>query len=122
MDVRRDQHGIEAAAGNRRVQPPWADLATAFLYRLTEKHDLDETEFLVDAGGYLTALARHELSGQLNYSERNHVEKLFQTVSMRTDHFYSFWRANPTSAHRWLRRFRHHITTIDRIRRSMVER
>jgi transposase-like protein len=28
------------------------DPAAAFLHRLTEKHDLAETEFLVDAGSY----------------------------------------------------------------------
>ncbi|WP_255191956.1 IS6 family transposase [Natronobeatus ordinarius] len=84
------------------------DPAAAFLHRLIEKHEIDEAEFLVDAGGYLTALARHELSGQLNYSDRNHVEKWFQTVSMRIDRFHSFWRGSPASARRWLRRFRHH--------------
>ena len=52
------------------------DPASAFLHRLTEKHEVSDTEFLVDAGGYLTALARRELSGQLGYSERNLVEKL----------------------------------------------
>ncbi|WP_114578994.1 IS6 family transposase [Saliphagus sp. LR7] len=82
--------------------------AAAFLHRLDEKHEIDETEFLVDAGGYLTALARRELSGHLDYSDRNHVEKWFQTVSMRLDRFHSFWRGSPASARRWLRRFRHH--------------
>lgn len=53
------------------------DPAAAFLHRLTEKYDVANTEFLVDAGGYLTALARRELSGQLNYTERNHIEKWF---------------------------------------------
>ncbi|ELY56422.1 transposase [Natronococcus jeotgali DSM 18795] len=84
------------------------DPAAAFLHRLTEKHDIDDTEFLVDAGGYLTALSRHDLSGHLNYSDRNTIEKLFQTVSMRIDRFHSFWRGSPASARRWLRRFRHH--------------
>ena len=84
------------------------DPAAAFLHRLTEKHDVSETEFLVDAGGYLTALFRHELSGQLNYTERNHIEKWFQTVTMRIDRFHSFWRGSQASARRWLRRFRHH--------------
>jgi putative transposase len=84
------------------------DPAAAFLHRLTEKHDVNDTEFLVDGGGYLTALARHELSGQLNYSTRNHIEKWFQTVAMRIDRFHSFWRGSPASARRWLRRFRHH--------------
>ncbi|WP_252698660.1 IS6 family transposase [Natronosalvus vescus] len=84
------------------------DPAAAFLHRLEEKHDLDDTAFLVDAGGYLTSLARRKLSGQLDYIERNHIEKWFQTVSMRIDRFHSFWRGSPASARRWLRRFRHH--------------
>jgi transposase-like protein len=84
------------------------DPAAAFLHRLTEKHDVSDTEFLVDAGGYLTALFRHELSDQLDYRERNHIEKWFQTVSMRIDRFHSFWRGSQSSARRWLRRFRHH--------------
>ena len=57
-------------------------------------HDVADTKFLVDGAGYLTALARRELSGQLNYSERNHIETWFQTVSMRIDRFHSFWRGS----------------------------
>ena len=83
-------------------------LRTAFLHRLTEKHDVSDTEFLVYGGGYLTALFRHDLSGQLDYEERSHIEKWFQTVSMRIDRFHSFWRGSQASAQRWLRRFRHH--------------
>jgi transposase-like protein len=81
---------------------------TAFLHRLTEKHDVTDAEFLVDAGGYLTALFRHDLSGRLEYRERNHIEKWFQTVAMRIDRFHSFWRGSQASARRWLQRFRHH--------------
>ncbi len=66
------------------------DPAATFLHRLTEKHDVADTEFLVDAGGYLTSLARRELSGQLNYNERNHIEKWLQTVAMWIDRFHSF--------------------------------
>jgi putative transposase len=84
------------------------DPAAAFLHRLTKKHDVSNAEFLVDAGGYLTALFRHDLSGQLDYKERNHIEKWFQTVSMRIDRFHSFWQGSQSSARRWLRRFRHH--------------
>jgi transposase-like protein len=84
------------------------DPAAAFLHRLTEKHDVSDTEFLTDAGGYLTALARLNLRGGPNYSERNLIEKWFQTVTMRIDRFHSFWRGSPASARRWLRRFRHH--------------
>ena len=43
------------------------DSVTAFLHRLTEKHDLSEVVFLVDGYDYLTALSRLRLSDQLNY-------------------------------------------------------
>jgi putative transposase len=33
--------------------------------------------------GYLTALAKTNLSGHLDYTDRNIVEKLFQTFTMR---------------------------------------
>ena len=84
------------------------DPAAAFLHRLTEKHEVADATFLVDAGGYLTALFRHNLSAQLSYSERNYIEKWFQTVAMRIERFHSFWRGSPASAARWLRRFRYH--------------
>ncbi|SEP31113.1 DDE domain-containing protein [Halorientalis persicus] len=74
--------------------------AAAFLHRLTEKHDVSDTEFLVDAGGYLTALVRQKLSGQLNYTDRNHIEKWFQTVTMRIDRFHIFWRGSQASTKR----------------------
>ena len=83
------------------------DPAAAFLHRLTEKHKVSDTEFLTDAGGYLTPLARLDLRGVLNYSERNLVEKWFQTVVMRIERFHSFWRESSQRT-RWLRRFRHH--------------
>jgi transposase-like protein len=51
------------------------DPAAAFLHRLTQKHNVADTVFLVDAGGYLTALSRHDLSGRLDYRIRNHIEK-----------------------------------------------
>ena len=81
------------------------DPVSAFLHRLTTKHEVSDTESLVNAGRYLTALARRELSGQLNYTERNLIEKLFQTVAMRIDCFHSFWRGSPASARRWPCRF-----------------
>jgi len=84
------------------------DPAAAFLHRVEEKHDVADAEFLVDAAGYLTALVRYELSGQLEYRERNHIEKWFQTVSMRIDRFHAIWRGSPKSARRWAQRFRHH--------------
>ena len=76
------------------------DPAAAFLHRLTEKHDVSDAEFLVDGSGHLTALVRHDLSGHLDCSERNHIEKWFQTVSMRIDRFHSFWRGSQSGARR----------------------
>jgi transposase-like protein len=32
--------------------------AAAFLHRLTEDHEVSDTDFFVDGGGYLTALTR----------------------------------------------------------------
>jgi transposase-like protein len=70
------------------------DPAAAFLHRLTQKDDVADSVFLVDAGGYLTALSRHDLSGRLDYRIRNHIGKWFQTVTMRIDLFHSFWRGS----------------------------
>ena len=95
---------LEVDVTSRRGTDP----AAAFLESLAELHDLDDTEFLVDGMGYLTALARHRLSGQLDYTDPNHIEKWFQTVAMRIDRFHSFWRGSQASARRWLRRFRYH--------------
>jgi len=84
------------------------DPAEQFSRELKEKHRVSDAEFLVDGMGYLTALARTDLGGELNYTDRNIVEKLFQTLSMRIDRFHAFWRGSPKSARRWLQRFRHH--------------
>ena len=54
------------------------DPAAAFIHRLTETHDVSETEFLVDGFGYTTALSRLGLSGHRDYTDRNHIEKWFQ--------------------------------------------
>ena len=58
------------------------DPAEQFLDDLKENHRVSDAEFLVDGMGYLTALARTDLSGELNYTDRNIVEKLFQTYTM----------------------------------------
>jgi transposase-like protein len=71
---------LEIDAFSRRGTDP----AAGFLHRLTEKHDVANIEFLVDAAGYLTALAYRELNGQLDYRERNHIEKWFHTVTIGT--------------------------------------
>lgn len=63
---------------------------TAFLHRSPEKHDVSDAEFLIDAGGYLIAPFRHDLSGRPDYRERNQIKKLFQTVSILTNRFHLF--------------------------------
>ena len=44
--------------------------------------------------GYLTALVKTELLGDLNYSERSIVEKLFQTYTMRVGRFHETWNGS----------------------------
>ena len=78
------------------------DPAAEFLRELKEKHRVSDAEFLVDGMGYLTALARTGLDGDLNYSDRNIVEKLFQTVTMRLSRFHEIWNGSQASAERWL--------------------
>lgn len=81
--------------GRRGVGP-----AAAFLRRLAGHHAVASADVLVDAGSYLTALARHECSGHLEYTTQNHIETWFQTVAMRIDRFHAAWRGSPTSARR----------------------
>jgi len=73
------------------------NLAAAFLHRLQQKHDLADTEFLVDGYGYLTALSRLGLSGHLDYTDRNHIEKWFHTLKMRIDRFHHSWVGSQSS-------------------------
>ena len=75
---------------------------TAFLRELKEKHHVSDAEFLVDGIGYLTALAKTDLLGDLNCSERNIVEKLLQTYTMRVERFHETWNGGQSSAERWL--------------------
>jgi putative transposase len=51
--------------------------------------------------GSLTALAQTNLSGDRSYSDRNIVEKLFQTFTMRIDRFHETWNGSQASVERW---------------------
>ncbi|MCF2208079.1 IS6 family transposase [Halobacterium salinarum] len=84
------------------------DPAAAFLSGLTEKHDLSEAEFLVDQFGYRTALARLGLSGRVNYTDRNLIEKWFHTLKMRIDRFHTSWVGSRASVREWLEQFVHY--------------
>lgn len=76
---------LDIAVFGRRGTNPTA----AFLQKLTEKHDCSQATFLVDGYGYLTALSRLDVSGRLDYVDRNQIEKWFHTLKMRLDRFHS---------------------------------
>ena len=86
----------------RLSQNRGTDPATTFLRELKAEHRVSDAEFLVDGMGYLTALAKTDLLGDLNYSDRNIVEKLFQTYTMRVGRFHETWNGSQPSAERWL--------------------
>ncbi|ELY99876.1 transposase [Natrialba aegyptia DSM 13077] len=102
------------------------DPAAAFLQKLREKHDLSEAEFLVDQCGYRTALSRVGLSGRVNYTDRNLIEKWFHTLKMRTDRFHNSWVGSRASVRECLEQFVHYYNhqrpyqTLDR--KTPVER
>ena len=87
------------------------DPAAAFLSRLAEHHDLSEAELLVDSFGYRTALSRLGLSGQVEYSGRNRIERWFQTLKQRTERFDTTWIGGPANIRRRLKRFVHYYNT-----------
>ena len=82
------------------------DPAAAFLHGLTEKHDVEDAVFLVDGFGYSTALSRLGLSGRLDYSTRNLIEKWLHTLKMRTDRFHTSLVGSRATVQRWLQQFR----------------
>ena len=87
---------LHARLSQRRGTEP----ATTFLRELKEEHRVADAVFFVDGMGYLTALAKTDLTGDLNYSERNLVEKLFQTYTMRVGRFHETWNGSQPSAER----------------------
>ncbi|WP_161631392.1 hypothetical protein [Candidatus Halobonum tyrrellensis] len=74
--------------------PHGTDPAAAFLSDLAEKHHLADTVFLADQFGYRIGLAQLELSGQINYTDRNLTERLFYTPKLRVDRFYNSWMSS----------------------------
>ena len=78
------------------------DLAAAFLSGLAEKHDLSDAVFLVYQFGYRTTLSRLELSGQVDYADRNLIEKWVHTLKMRVDRFHNSWVGSRQRVGQWL--------------------
>ena len=89
---------LHARLSQRRGTEP----ATTFLRELKEEHRVADAEFFVDGMGYLTALAKTDLTGDLNYSKRNLVEKLFQTYTMRVGRFHETWNGSQPALGAWL--------------------
>jgi len=76
------------------------DPAAAFLHGVVEKHDCEDTVFLVDQFGYRTALSRLGLSGRVDYADRNLIKKWFHTLKMRVDRFHNSWVGSRLSVRR----------------------
>ncbi|SNR57878.1 DDE domain-containing protein [Halorubrum vacuolatum] len=57
------------------------------------------------------ALARLGLSDQLDYVERNLIEKWFHTLKMRVDRFHNSWVDSRASVREWLEQFVHYCNT-----------
>ena len=94
LAVRRDRPRFEAVVR-------CAAVAAAFLSGLKEGHDLSTAGLLVRRLRLSDrALARSNLSGQPEYTDRNTIEKWFQTLKMRINRFHNFWNG--------ARRFRHY--------------
>ncbi len=90
-------------------------LTERFLRELTEKHDLDDTVFLVDGAKHLqTALRRSGLRFRFEkHGNRNSVKHLFQEIKRRTSSFSNcFSHAQPSTAESWLQAFAvcHNVT------------
>ena len=83
------------------------DPAAAFLHGVVEKHDCEDTVFLVDQFGYRTALSRLGLSGRIDYTDRNLIEKWFHTLKMQVDRFHNSWVDSRLSVCQWLAIFVH---------------
>jgi len=64
--------------------------------------------FLVDGFGYQTALARLGLNGRRSYTDRNLIEKWFQTLKQRIDRFYHSWVGSRRSVRQWIEQFVHY--------------
>jgi transposase-like protein len=80
-------------------------MTNMFLEELDEKHEVRNTEFLVDGAPWLHA-GLHEIGvylRQKTFSDRNPVEGVFQEIKRRTDQFYShFANADVETVENWL--------------------
>lgn len=78
------------------------DQAAAFLHRL---HENENTTFLTDSFGYRTALNRLGLSGRVDYTDRNLIQKWFHTLKQRIDRFHHSWGGSLRSVRQLISHF-----------------
>ncbi len=94
-------------------------LTEIFLAELMEKHDVEDTVFLVDWAAWLkAALHHHSLEFRYErYSDRSSIKRVYREVKHRTPLFAnSFSQANPETADSWLKAFApwHNKTNLTR--------
>ena len=77
MALRRYQCRFEGRAPRTTFSESRHRARTTFLRERKEEHRVSDAVFFVDSMGYLVALAKTDRLGDLNYSERNIIEKLF---------------------------------------------
>jgi putative transposase len=75
------------------------------IQRLRSSTDSVKTTFLTDSFGYRTALNRLGLSGRVDYTNRNLIEKWFHTLKQRIDRFHHSWVVSRRSVRRWISHF-----------------
>ena len=83
-------------------------LTHVFLCQLSEKHDIDDTTFLIDDADHLqAALSRLGLRFHIRrHGNRNSVERVFREVKRRTSSFSNtFSHVDPATAESWLKAF-----------------
>jgi putative transposase len=72
---------------------------------LSVNHDCANTMFLTDSFGYRTTLNRLGLSGRVEYTDRNLIEKWSHTLKQRIDRFHHSWGGSRRSVRRWISHF-----------------
>jgi len=99
---------IFATSGAEILYTRTTQLTVAFLDKLRQKYDLDQTTILVDdAHHFNAALDRLGLGFQVTrYGSQNSVERVFRKVKRRTSSFANtFSNAATAAAESWLQVF-----------------
>ena len=68
----------------------------AFLHQLCGRDVRFDTTVLVNRFDYRISFAGLGLSGEVDYTERNLIEKQFRTFKMHIDRFFNWWVVGAT--------------------------